>query len=146
MIIELLDGSDPIDASLLQEARANLAWFNRAMDKYELDRLLSGPYDQRGARLTITAGAGGTDAQVRVGLQQYTHNKLDLGCSHHLVGFKVGSHESYQKKETFQPIQTRESGAIVMFQMSLAVVRSLLVCASHQALHNLTLAVVAGPG
>jgi hypothetical protein len=70
MIIELLDGSDPIDASLLDEARANLAWFSRAMDKYELDRLLSGPYDQRGARLTITAGAGGTDAQVREGLQQ----------------------------------------------------------------------------
>lgn len=65
MIIELLDGSETIDSSLLAEAWANLAWFNKALEQYEVNRLLSGPYDKRGARITITAGAGGTDAQVR---------------------------------------------------------------------------------
>jgi hypothetical protein len=30
--------------------------------RWELRRLLSGPYDDRGARLVISAGAGGVDA------------------------------------------------------------------------------------
>lgn len=124
MIIELLDGSDPIDASLLEEARANLAWFNRAMDKYELDRLLSGPYDQRGARLTITAGAGGTDAQVREGLQQHTGNKLD---SFFLILPKLAAMKAIQRRELSS--LTECAKLELSFQISSAVVWSRLLFA-----------------
>jgi peptide chain release factor 2 len=33
------------------------------LDRWELERLLSGPYDKEGAVISINAGAGGTDAQ-----------------------------------------------------------------------------------
>ncbi|RVW70155.1 Peptide chain release factor PrfB1, chloroplastic [Vitis vinifera] len=35
----------------------------QALDRFELTQLLSGPYDKEGAVISITAGAGGTDAQ-----------------------------------------------------------------------------------
>ncbi|MCY4360226.1 MAG: peptide chain release factor 2 [Cyanobacteria bacterium MAG APA_bin_95] len=51
------------DVLLLEEARNALVSLQGALDRWELERLLSGPYDQEGAVLTINAGAGGTDAQ-----------------------------------------------------------------------------------
>jgi peptide chain release factor 2 len=60
-ILELLE-EDP-DETLAAEAQATLVDLNRALDQWELQRLLSGPYDQNGAVLSINAGAGGTDAQ-----------------------------------------------------------------------------------
>jgi peptide chain release factor 2 len=44
------------------------------LDKWELQKLLSGIYDQKGAILTINAGAGGTDAQdwAQMLLRMYT--------------------------------------------------------------------------
>ncbi|HBY80511.1 MAG TPA: peptide chain release factor 2, partial [Cyanobacteria bacterium UBA11148] len=36
---------------------------NHELDRWELEQLLSGLYDAKGAVLTINAGAGGTDAQ-----------------------------------------------------------------------------------
>ena len=51
------------DASLLQEAQTNLNQLGQELDRWELQQLLSGPYDVKGAILTINAGAGGTDAQ-----------------------------------------------------------------------------------
>ncbi|MEO1210922.1 MAG: peptide chain release factor 2 [Cyanobacteria bacterium J06638_20] len=60
-ILELLELET--DDSLLQEAQTNLTHVGRALDQWELQKLLSGPYDERGAVLTINAGAGGTDAQ-----------------------------------------------------------------------------------
>jgi peptide chain release factor 2 len=51
------------DGELLAEAEAGLRALRSDLDRWELERLLSGPYDEGGAVLTINAGAGGTDAQ-----------------------------------------------------------------------------------
>ncbi|OHY36481.1 peptide chain release factor 2 [Cylindrospermopsis raciborskii MVCC14] len=51
------------DEGLLQEAETTINQMHRDLDQWELQQLLSGPYDSQGAVLTINAGAGGTDAQ-----------------------------------------------------------------------------------
>ena len=51
------------DADLLTESSEGLKGLRSDLDRWELERLLSGPYDREGAVLTINAGAGGTDAQ-----------------------------------------------------------------------------------
>lgn len=52
------------DMALLKEASDLSAFLMQTLDHFETTKLLSGPYDKEGARLTISAGAGGTDAQV----------------------------------------------------------------------------------
>ena len=51
------------DAAMLEDANAGLQSLKQALDRWELERLLSGTYDQEGAVISINAGAGGTDAQ-----------------------------------------------------------------------------------
>ncbi len=51
------------DQTLLEEAAENLWGLGQELDRWELQQLLSGTYDAKGAILTINAGAGGTDAQ-----------------------------------------------------------------------------------
>ena len=51
------------DESLLEEANGGLQVLRKALDRWELERLLSGTYDKEGAVISINAGAGGTDAQ-----------------------------------------------------------------------------------
>ncbi len=51
------------DQKLLSEANVGLKNLSFELDRWELERLLSGPYDKEGAVLSINAGAGGTDAQ-----------------------------------------------------------------------------------
>ncbi|MFN9637864.1 MAG: peptide chain release factor 2 [Synechococcaceae cyanobacterium] len=51
------------DAELLEEAAQGLRQLRTELDRWELERLLSGPYDKEGAVISINAGAGGTDAQ-----------------------------------------------------------------------------------
>ncbi|MBO1349771.1 MAG: peptide chain release factor 2 [Hormoscilla sp. GUM202] len=60
-VLELLELE--ADESLLLEAQSNISHLSGQLDRWELQRLLSGPYDKKGAVLTINAGAGGTDAQ-----------------------------------------------------------------------------------
>ena len=60
-VLELLELDT--DEALLQEAESNITQLSRELDRWELEQLLSGPYDEKGAVLTISAGAGGTDAQ-----------------------------------------------------------------------------------
>ncbi|MGK7929596.1 MAG: peptide chain release factor 2 [Spirulina sp.] len=60
-IAELLELDN--DEGLLLEATQTIAELNHELDRWELERLLSGEYDTEGATLTINAGAGGTDAQ-----------------------------------------------------------------------------------
>ncbi|HLP92201.1 MAG TPA: peptide chain release factor 2 [Nostocaceae cyanobacterium] len=60
-VIELLELET--DEALLAEAESTVNKLNQDLDQWELQQLLSGPYDSQGAVLTINAGAGGTDAQ-----------------------------------------------------------------------------------
>jgi peptide chain release factor 2 len=51
------------EPELLEEAATGLNRLRADLDRWELERLLSGSYDKEGAVLSINAGAGGTDAQ-----------------------------------------------------------------------------------
>jgi peptide chain release factor 2 len=51
------------DEELLAESNASLQSLRADLDRWELERLLNGPYDKEGAVISINAGAGGTDAQ-----------------------------------------------------------------------------------
>lgn len=78
-VLELLELET--DESLLAEAQSNIERLQRQLDRWELEQLLSGPYDKRGAVLTINAGAGGTDAQdwAQMLLRMYTRWAEDRG-------------------------------------------------------------------
>jgi peptide chain release factor 2 len=71
-IVELLEVEE--DRGLFEEARGNLDRIRHDLDRWELQQLLDGPYDAKGAALTINAGAGGTDAQdwTEMLLRMYT--------------------------------------------------------------------------
>ena len=71
-VLELLELET--DEALLQEAQTNIIKLSRELDQWELQQLLSGTYDEKGALLTINAGAGGTDAQdwTEMLLRMYT--------------------------------------------------------------------------
>ena len=62
------------DDEMLSEAQAGLKQLRQGLDRWELERLLSGEYDKEGAVLSINAGAGGTDAQdwAQMLLRMYT--------------------------------------------------------------------------
>ena len=80
------------DESLLQEAQVNVNQLSRDLDQWELQQLLSGPYDQKGAVLTINAGAGGTDAQdwAEMLLRMYTRWAEDHGYKVHMDELSEG--------------------------------------------------------
>ncbi len=71
-VVELLELE--ADESLLLEAESNITKLNQELERWELQQMLSGTYDQSGAVLTINAGAGGTDAQdwAEMLLRMYT--------------------------------------------------------------------------
>ena len=62
------------DEEMLAEAHQGLTELRQGLDRWELERLLSGEYDKEGAVLSINAGAGGTDAQdwAQMLLRMYT--------------------------------------------------------------------------
>lgn len=51
------------DESVVSEVSSECAAISKELDSFELQRLLSGEYDDSSAIVTINAGAGGTDAQ-----------------------------------------------------------------------------------
>lgn len=61
LIIELLILD--YDEALLEEAQGNLTQLKKNLDSWDLQQLLSGTYDTKGAILNINTGVGGTDAQ-----------------------------------------------------------------------------------
>lgn len=89
-VLELLELED--DESLLQEAESNVTRLARDLDQWELQQLLSGTYDQKGAVLTINAGAGGTDAQdwAEMLLRMYTRWAEDHNYKVHLAEMSEG--------------------------------------------------------
>lgn len=80
-IVKLTEELDSIDTGLLEEASKIIRELSKALDRFELTQLLSGPYDKEGAVVTITAGAGGTDAQCRIGLTCFFVCMYDGGRS-----------------------------------------------------------------
>lgn len=74
------------DEELINEAKQTLSELEKELDKFDVQMMLSGEYDEADAMLTINAGAGGTDAQdwAEMLLRMYTrwaekHNwKVDL--------------------------------------------------------------------
>ncbi len=89
-ILELLEIEN--DTALFQEAQENLAHLGKELDHWELQQLLSGPYDERGAVLSINAGAGGTDAQdwAEMLLRMYTRWGEAHGYKVHLAELSEG--------------------------------------------------------
>ncbi|MCP9916441.1 peptide chain release factor 2 [Cyanobium sp. ATX 6F1] len=71
------------DDDLLAEAHGGLLSLKAALDRWELERLLSGPYDKEGAVISINAGAGGTDAQdwALMLMRMYTRWAEDHGMT-----------------------------------------------------------------
>ncbi|MBT67644.1 MAG: peptide chain release factor 2, partial [Synechococcus sp. NP17] len=69
------------DEDILSEAQQGLDQLRLGLDRWELERLLSGEYDKEGAVLSINAGAGGTDAQdwAQMLLRMYTRWAEDQG-------------------------------------------------------------------
>lgn len=70
--IELLELE--ADSALMEEVTQTLQHLHRELEQWELQQLLSAPYDKHGAILSINAGAGGTDAQdwAEMLLRMYT--------------------------------------------------------------------------
>ena len=62
------------DSEIYCEAENKLAQLEKELDKYDVQKMLSGEYDEADAFLTINAGAGGTDAQdwANMLLRMYT--------------------------------------------------------------------------
>lgn len=62
------------DEALATEAQTNLRTLAQELELWDLQQLLSGTYDTKGAILSINAGAGGTDAQdwAEMLLRMYT--------------------------------------------------------------------------
>ncbi|MBD2079572.1 peptide chain release factor 2 [Leptolyngbya sp. FACHB-17] len=88
--IELLELES--DQSLLEEAEAKTDQLKRDLDQWELQQMLSGTYDTKGAVLTINAGAGGTDAQdwAEMLLRMYTRWGEAHGYKVHLMEISEG--------------------------------------------------------
>jgi peptide chain release factor 2 len=89
-VVELLQLET--DTSLLAEAQTNLHQLHQQLDQWELQQLLSGPYDKTGAVLTINTGAGGTDAQdwAEMLLRMYTRWAERQGYKVHLAELSEG--------------------------------------------------------
>ena len=64
LIIQDAETAEEIgDEELIKESQTSLAILEKELDKYDVQKMLSGEYDEADAFLTVNAGAGGTDAQ-----------------------------------------------------------------------------------
>jgi len=62
------------DEDLIKETENTLSELEKELDKFDVQMMLSGEYDEADAMLTVNAGAGGTDAQdwAEMLLRMYT--------------------------------------------------------------------------
>lgn len=75
------------DEELIQESEIRLKQLEKELAKYEIQKMLSGEYDEADAFLSINAGAGGTDAQdwASMLLRMYTRWAESKGWKVELV-------------------------------------------------------------
>ncbi|PXF47550.1 Peptide chain release factor 2 [Gracilariopsis chorda] len=82
--LELATEVEETDLAMLDEARSLIEGVVQDLDKFEMQSLLDGPYDANSAILTITAGAGGTDAQDWAEMLSRMYTRWATEC-----GYKV---------------------------------------------------------
>ncbi|MDF5727224.1 MAG: peptide chain release factor 2 [Rhizonema sp. PD38] len=89
-VLELLELE--ADESLLLEVESTISKLNVELDQWELLQLLSGPFDEKGAVVTINAGAGGTDAQdwAEMLMRMYTRWGERQGYKVHSIEMSEG--------------------------------------------------------
>ncbi len=63
IIEDVLTAFEIGDEELISESEDLLKKLEKELDKYDIQKMLSGEYDEANAFLTVNAGAGGTDAQ-----------------------------------------------------------------------------------
>lgn len=84
------------DQSMLEEVQNTLGDLEKRIQKWELEKLLSGPYDANGAYLNIQSGAGGTEAQdwaeilERMYIRWAQREGYKLKCINRLLGDTAG--------------------------------------------------------
>ncbi|KAI0567117.1 Peptide chain release factor RF2 Rhodoplastic [Gracilaria domingensis] len=90
--LELATEADETDLDMLEEAESIIETLNTDVDKFETQQLLDGPYDAYSAILTITAGAGGTDAQdwAEILLRMYTRWASDCNYKVSILDMSEG--------------------------------------------------------
>lgn len=101
VLIELYNEED--DESLWEELQYNLEFLEKELNKWEIEKTLSGEYDNYDAILTVNAGAGGTDAQdwAQMLLRMYTRWAENKGWHVELLDKSDGD-EAGIKSATFK--------------------------------------------
>ena len=80
------------DEELIKESEAALVELEKQLDKFDIQKMLSGEYDEADAFLSINSGAGGTDAQdwAEMLLRMYTRWAETRGWKVELVDKSEG--------------------------------------------------------
>lgn len=63
LLDDIITAIDLEDEELLVETQENIKKLEQELDKFDIQQMLSGEYDEANAILSVNAGAGGTDAQ-----------------------------------------------------------------------------------
>lgn len=74
ILVDAKTAQEIADEELVEESNIQLAQLENELAKYDIQKMLSGEYDEADAFLSINAGAGGTDAQdwANMLLRMYT--------------------------------------------------------------------------
>lgn len=91
------------DSDLISDSYTQIKELNKELEKFELQQMLSGEYDEADAILTINAGAGGTDAQdwASMLLRMYTRWVEKRGWTFELLD-KLDGEEAGIKSATIK--------------------------------------------
>ena len=91
------------DEELISEGEQQLSQLEKELDKYDIQKMLSGEYDEADAFLTVNAGAGGTDAQdwASLLLRMYTRWAETKGWKVELID-KSDGEEAGNKSATIK--------------------------------------------
>ncbi|MBX9694076.1 MAG: peptide chain release factor 2 [Cyanobacteria bacterium] len=101
--IALEDDDEALVSEVTQEVSKGSRELSQQLERYELERLLSGEYDDSDAIVTINAGAGGTDAQdwTEMLLRMYLRWCETRGFNTELIDKSAGE-EAGLKSVTFK--------------------------------------------